>query len=286
MKLLDRLLGRAGIHRTKRSQAAEDSAGSTMSRKLSLPQAPAYTYAVGDLHGRFDLYKKLEDHIITEHAEDSAPVLLVLLGDIIDRGPQSAELVEHLCASPPKGLVRVALMGNHEEMFSRFLSAPEASKDWISWGGEETLASYGIYLDRSVPMEEALRRAWLSSSVNVPKAHRTFFETLPISLTLPDWFFCHASIDPAIALDAQSKSELLWGNPSRLRGKTLEKVIVHGHTIVETPVLDDWEVNLDTGAYKTGCLSAICLRPGVIPNLLQFNDTEGPLDATSTAPTE
>ncbi|WP_420004402.1 metallophosphoesterase [Arenibacterium sp. LLYu02] len=286
MKLLDRLLGRAGMHRTTRAQGSEDSTAPSMSRKLSLPQAPAYTYAVGDLHGRFDLYKKLEDHIITEHAKDSAPVLLVLLGDIIDRGPQSAELIEHLCAPPPKGLVRVALMGNHEEMFNRFLSAPERSKDWISWGGEETLASYGIYLDRSLPMEDALRRAWLSGSVNIPKAHRTFFETLPISLTLPDWFFCHASIDPAIALDAQPKSELLWGNPSRLQGRTLEKVIVHGHVIVETPRLEDWEVNLDTGAYKTGCLSAICLRPDAAPTLLQFHDTEDPLNATRPAPTE
>lgn len=271
MKLFERLLGRTGLHRISRSQAPEETTAAPMSRKLSLPQAPNYTYAVGDIHGRFDLYQKLENHIIAEHAEDSSPVLLVLLGDLIDRGPHSAELIEHLCAAPPKGLVRVALMGNHEDMFNNFFNGTEGGTDWLSWGGEETLASYGIYQDRALPMEEALRRIRLSGSVNIPKAHRKFLETLPISLTLPDWFFCHASVDPAMALDAQPKSELLWGNPSRLQGKTLEKIIVHGHVIVDAPVLKDCEINLDTGAYKTGCLSAVRLRSGHPPSLLQFH---------------
>lgn len=273
MKLFERLLGRTGLHRISRSQAPEETTAAPMSRKLSLPQAPNYTYAVGDIHGRFDLYQKLENHIVAEHAEDSSPVLLVLLGDLIDRGPHSAELIEHLCAAPPKGLVRVALMGNHEDMFNNFFNGTEGGTDWLSWGGEETLASYGIYQDRALPMEEALRRIRLSGSVNIPKAHRKFLETLPISLTLPDWFFCHASVDPAMALDAQPKSELLWGNPSRLQGKTLEKIIVHGHVIVDAPVLKDCEINLDTGAYKTGCLSAVRLRSGHPPSLLQFHDT-------------
>jgi|GEM_PF-6837616 5''-nucleotidase/2'',3''-cyclic phosphodiesterase and related esterases len=105
-----------------------------MLRKLSLSTAPAVTYAVGDIHGQLELYKALEARILEDARSYDGPVLIVLLGDLIDRGPKSAQLIDYLLEPPLQGVTRLCLRGNHEDMFLQVLRHPSIARDWISWG--------------------------------------------------------------------------------------------------------------------------------------------------------
>ena len=235
-------------------------------RSLSLVAAPAVTYAVGDIHGRLDLYRILEDIILADAADtcgDNQPFLIVLLGDVIDRGPHSAELIDHLLAPPPEGSTRVTLMGNHEDAFRSFLRDPEAGRAWLSWGGTQTLASYGIHPSAGSTYDTTSGKRFAQMlEANVPASHRAFLDTLPICLDMPDWFLSHSGVDPLRPLSKQRKTDLMWSNPARMADHTLEKTVIHGHVIVDGPTVSGNTVNVDTGAYKTGVLTCARLVPG------------------------
>ncbi|WP_460273037.1 metallophosphoesterase [Celeribacter sp. ULVN23_4] len=243
-------------------------------RKLSLSSTPAATYAVGDIHGHFELYKALEAKILEDAAGCDGPVLLVLLGDLIDRGPNSAELIDYLLGPPPPGVTRVTLRGNHEDMFLQVLHNPLMARDWVSWGGAQTLASYGIHPGGNGTYDfgsSAFRRAL---AAKVPESHRAFLEETPICLNLPDWFLSHAGVNAAKAFEGQSKEDLLWGDPRGLQGKSLSKCVIHGHVPVPHVELSNAAINVDTGAYRTGCLSAVRLVAGEAPVVLQVSRPE------------
>ena len=211
----------------------------------------------------------MEEAILRDpgRAPGSAPVM-ILLGDMIDRGPESARLIETLCAPPPAGLERFCLAGNHEAMALDFLAAPDPAAPWLGFGGRETLLSYGI-------APGALRSRRLAGQVAaaIPAGHLGFLRSLPHLIRAGGHYFSHAGPDPTLGPDAQGTRQLLWSGsflgpdlpaPSWLG----EGLAVQGHVVVEEVERRGWRLCTDTGAYATGRLSAVRLAPGSEPSVL------------------
>lgn len=245
--------------------AAQD-AGPAPANILALNLWPTAAYAVGDVHGCFDLYRDLEARIAADVAALGGVGLLVLLGDVIDRGPMSAALIDHLIAPAPPALMRMVLRGNHEEMFARFLRAPAPGAGWLHHGGLETLASYGIDTASFADGSLSSRRMRLVLDTTIPPEHRAFLDALPDALILDPLIFVHAGVDPAQLPQDQTGAALRWGmveTVAAVDAGTFPLTVVHGHTpqpdgrALVTPA----RVNLDTGAYASGKLSAARFMP-------------------------
>ena len=228
---------------------------------LSLDLWPVAAYAVGDVHGCFDLYQPLEARLNADAAAQGGVGLLVVLGDFIDRGPQSARMLDHLLAAPPPNLMRVVLRGNHEEMFLRFLDAPDPASDWLHHGGLETLASYGLETAALRAGALSPRKLHQTLGTTIPSEHRDFLRALPDALILSPLMFVHAGVDPACPPEQQKPHVLRWGAPEQpgtLDGTAFPLTVVHGHipsTAGRAEIMAG-RVNLDTGAYARGTLSA------------------------------
>jgi serine/threonine protein phosphatase 1 len=218
-------------------------------------------YAVGDIHGRLDLLNALLIKIDAERAK--APGLdhhLVLLGDYVDRGPESAGVIDRimgLCQSEPHLTV---LKGNHEDLMLRAIDGDRSQlKLWARNGGRETLLSYGMdaqaYDDADFDELEAMLTGC------IPAAHLEFMRGLTISRALDGYLFVHAGIHPDAPLDQQSPADMMW-----IRGRFLENdddhgaMIVHGHCITDDVDIRHNRIGVDTGAYATNRLSAIVLE--------------------------
>ena len=231
-------------------------------------------YAVGDVHGRLDLLDRMLGLVEADLAEHpSRRALLLFLGDIIDRGPASAQAIERLRTYRHSSVRTVFLMGNHEEVLLRILNGERGILDsWLRFGGADCLMSYGVDPTsvKALPEREALQLIRRS----VPEAHRKFIAEWADTLRFGDYLFVHAGIRPSIDLSMQSQSDLRW-----IRHPFLDDdsdhgfVIVHGHTIAEEVVERPNRIGIDTGAYRTGILTALVLEGenrrflrAVIPN--------------------
>jgi serine/threonine protein phosphatase 1 len=218
-------------------------------------------YAVGDIHGRLDLLEELLDKIHADIARrPSRKVLLVFVGDLIDRGPSSAQVVERLRTYRHPGVRPMFLLGNHEEVLLRILKGEsELITKWRWFGGAECLASYGVDRDRlaSLTDEEALpvvREA-------VPKTHVEFLESFDDSCRFGDYLFVHAGIRPGVEIDQQKQSDLRWIREPFLFDETDHGfVVVHGHTIRPEVEMRPNRIGIDTGAYRSGVLSALAIE--------------------------
>ena len=233
---------------------------------VPLPDGPLY--AVGDVHGHLAKYDALESAIMADaRARDEETVRIVTLGDYIDRGPDSAGVLERMCEPPPDGVIRHCLKGNHEAMFEDFLADPDLRSGWLDMGGRETLASYGLYADR---MASAPRHVAQMVEAHIPAEHSAFLHALPLAFATSTHFLCHAGVDPALPLDAQPERALLWiREPFLSHDAPLERIVVHGHTPVAAPDLRGWRINVDTGVYDTGTLSAVRLDAAAPPHVVQ-----------------
>ena len=218
-------------------------------------------YAVGDIHGRADLLDHLHTLIDADFAERSTSVVhLIYLGDYVDRGPDSARVLEQLATGPSDFVTVTLLRGNHEEMLLRFLKEPALGAAWRQLGGSETMHSYGIDVSR-VFKDEGY--AGLSKRLNeaIPPSHMALLESLESSTTIGDYFFCHAGVRPGIALEQQQPEDLTWIRAPFLEAKEdFGKVIVHGHSPTNQPDFRDNRINIDTGAYATGRLTCLVLE--------------------------
>jgi serine/threonine protein phosphatase 1 len=218
-------------------------------------------YAVGDIHGRLDLLEELLDKIHADIARRPArKVLLVFVGDLIDRGPSSAQVVERLRTYRHPGVRPMFLLGNHEEVLLRILKGEsELITKWRWFGGAECLASYGVDRDRLAALtdEEALpvvRDA-------VPKEHVEFLESFDDSCRFGDYLFVHAGIRPGVEIDQQKQSDLRWIREPFLFDETDHGfVVVHGHTIRPEVEMRPNRIGIDTGAYRSGVLSALAIE--------------------------
>jgi serine/threonine protein phosphatase 1 len=217
-------------------------------------------YAIGDIHGRADLLGRLITQIADDIERSPIPTsLCVLLGDYVDRGSQSRFVLDMLSADlfPTE---MVPLRGNHEMMFLEFLSDAGAGASWRGNGGVETVHSYGIDVSGFRKGRDLEQVAHQFRS-EVPAAHIEFLRKTQLSITVGDYFFCHAGIRPGVPLDLQQEEDLLWIREEFLFSEVDHgKVIVHGHTPVLEPDVRPNRINVDTGAYITGRLSALVLE--------------------------
>lgn len=229
----------------------------------SAPSVPEgfRVYAVGDVHGRDDLLADLLSQIEQDHGERGpAHPIVVFLGDLIDRGPQSAQVVERLRRYATEGLATVFLAGNHEEVMLRVLAGQaEILVDWLRFGGTECLQSYGVDVDRIVRM--APQQAVQHILGVIPSEHLEFLRSMGDTFRLGDYLFVHAGIRPGVPLSGQRQSDLRWiRHPFLTDRRDHGFFVVHGHTIAED--IDECvnRIGIDTGAYSSGVLTAIGLE--------------------------
>lgn len=224
-------------------------------------------YAIGDIHGHLELLDALLDVIARDIAtlgRGDRPVL-IFLGDYVDRGPASRGVIERvmdLKAVSDQGVgpeVR-ALMGNHEETLLSFLESAEAGPAWVEFGGGETLASYDVIRPPGRGDAESWRVLQAQFQHNFPPAHRDFLGALELSARYGDYLFVHAGVRPGVPWEQQQSADLLWiRNDFFSVPHRLGCVVVHGHTPDPEPFVGHDRINIDTGAYATGVLTAVRL---------------------------
>lgn len=235
--------------------------------QVSAPQTPTVphgtvAWAVGDIHGRLDLLVPLVEHMIADAAANPTEyTVIIFLGDYIDRGPASRGVIRYLASLPRNlGIEWRFLKGNHEEAMLNFLDDSTTGPTWCEYGGDATLASYGLRLPQMKHKPEAWAHLSADLDHKVTAAERTFLEELELSVAVGDYFFAHAGARPGIALDDQSARDLMWIRNSFLDSEVeFEKVVVHGHTPTVEVYFDQRRIGIDTKAYQSGRLSALRL---------------------------
>jgi serine/threonine protein phosphatase 1 len=238
--------------------------------RLSFTSGPAVIYAVGDVHGHLAHLRRLEQAIFADAEGISGDKWLLMLGDYIDRGPESAQVLDHLMVRPAApSFTRYCIAGNHEIAMLAFLENPARNSDWLDFGGFDTLASYGIEQERLSAIRRGSRKMQYLIESHVPDEHRQFLFSLPILIQTPEFIFSHAGLRPGVALDKQHDDDLTWtrhdlGHPYSEFGKT----VVHGHVPVEQPLILWHRLDVDTGVYLSGRLTAAKLAKGHRPQLL------------------
>ena len=202
----------------------------------------------------------LEDKI-ADDATEPEDAEIVFLGDLIDRGPQSANVIDHLLSAQPSGIRRRFIAGNHEIMFLQFLAAPGRNLAWLDFGGLETLASYGISSSQVATFKSSNTNAQRYLKSHVPDEHVSFLKSMPLLIEYPHCILVHAGLRPGVALANQSANDLTGIRSEFLQSSTdFGKLVIHGHTPVSQAEHHGNRINVDTGAYATGCLSAARLE--------------------------
>lgn len=218
-------------------------------------------YAVGDIHGcadcLTDLLQKLRAHMRQHPVADNT---VVFLGDYIDRGPHSREVVDSLLrhSLPAK---TVYLMGNHEYVLLSFLKGEFPYKVWLRWGGEATLTSYGVAPCSPDAVDKEVEEVRAQLEASIPAAHRAFYTQLQLTYESGDYLFVHAGVRPGVELGKQQMEDLLFIREDFLNEPvSIDKTVIHGHTVFKEPFIRDKSIGIDTGAYATGILTALILE--------------------------
>jgi serine/threonine protein phosphatase 1 len=218
-------------------------------------------YAIGDIHGRFDLLEEMTAAIRRDL--DSSPPnrgTEIFLGDYIDRGPQSRDVLDWLIEAPSLTDRRICLMGNHEAMLLAALQDVESMPHWLYNGAPETLSSYGVRSVGSpnVAAMVALRENFIGA---FPPEHMAFVKGLPRTAEFGRYLFVHAGIRPGVAVTDQDPEDLVWiREPFLPSDADFGRIVVHGHTPVQRPDVRANRINIDTGAFFTGRLTCLVLE--------------------------
>ena len=218
-------------------------------------------YAIGDIHGRLDLLERVIEAIRRDVVEHGPAALTVTVGDYIDRGPWSCDVLDRLVDNPfPTPFV--PLKGNHEQMLEDFLANAAAGAIWARNGGLETLKSYGISIGgllRGASFAEAAKHL----RAEFPARHLNFLKSLKPSLSHGNYFFCHAGVRPGVPLASQSEEDLLWiREPFLSCAESYGRIVVHGHTPTAEPEVRANRIGIDTGAFSSGRLTCVALADG------------------------
>jgi serine/threonine protein phosphatase 1 len=234
------------------------------------------TYAIGDVHGHLDKLRAAHRLIRADRdrtGDETAPV--VHLGDIVDRGPESREVVEYLRRGPVTGGPWITLKGNHDFLFTLFLDDPAAKDpglrpdlDWLDrrLGGVQTLASYGVADAGTRPVAEVHAEA----QSKVPSAHCAFVGGLPLMLRRGPVLLAHAGVRPGVPLEEQTATDLMWiRGPFHHHRGSFGALVVHGHTPVEQVTHFGNRVAIDTGAAYGGPVSAVVIEDGTVSLLTE-----------------
>lgn len=214
-------------------------------------------YAIGDIHGCAGLLQSLLSIIALDAS--GAPMRLVFLGDYVDRGPDSKGVIDALLTVGSERPETIFLKGNHEQAMLDFLERPDLNEEWLHWGGDKTLESYGV-ADIWTKRPDDLARE-LSS--RLPPAHAAFLRGLTLFEVLGDYAFVHAGFKPGVAIDAQTEEDCLWIRKAFHNARAEErpdKIVVHGHHPVKKPLDAGWRIDVDTGAVWSDALTAVVLE--------------------------
>lgn len=235
--------------------------GSNRARGAAAVPAGRRLYAIGDVHGRLDLLNRLLDAVFEDDSgRGAAQTTIVFLGDFVDRGPSSKQVIDHLLGRDWHGRQVIRLKGNHEEIFLLALAGDlEALRFWLRIGGVETMRSYGTSLG-------LLDHGGLLDIVEdfvprVPGAHISFLNSLQDMAVIGGYCFVHAGVSPGVPIDRQKPADLRW-----IRSRFLDyegsygAVVIHGHSISAGVESLHNRIGIDTGAYATGKLTAVGLE--------------------------
>jgi serine/threonine protein phosphatase 1 len=218
-------------------------------------------YAIGDVHGRHDLLAELLERIEAHSAALPAPrnLHIIQLGDLIDRGPDSAKVLRYVQKVQQRTERFIVLQGNHEILMLRALAGETGLlRAWMRTGGRQTLESFGI-----TPPERGADEAEAIAQIKrvLPAGLLDWLQRLPLTAQSGDYFFCHAGIRPGVSLKRQSRDDLLWIRDQFLEDTTPHPaVIVHGHTVTPEVDVRANRIGIDTGAYESGVLTALYLE--------------------------
>ena len=218
-------------------------------------------YVVGDVHGRLDLLEQLLDQIHRDlEVRRAGKALIVFLGDLIDRGPNSAQVVERLRTYEHAGLRPIFLLGNHEEVLLRLVGGETALiPGWLRFGGAQCLESYGADPQAIAAAPDDAALAAIRQAI--PASHIAFLRSFADTCRFGDYLLVHAGIRPGVALDQQRQSDLRWiREPFLLDDSDHGFVVVHGHTISNGTDERANRIGIDTGAYRTGTLTALAIE--------------------------
>lgn len=257
-KLVERILGRAD-----EAPAAAGRPGSPEAAGVE-PFLPSgrRLYCIGDIHGRLDLLQELHELVRADAAGYQGSKGVVYLGDYIDRGAQSKQVLDLLVTQPLADFEAIHLLGNHERAMLDFLAHPAAASAWLNFGGQATLLSYGVGIGRlqsDTPVE--LLRDELEQKL--PRAHLDFLASCRLLHSEGSYCFVHAGIRPGVALDQQSADDLLWIREAFTRSRVNHgRIVVHGHSIAEEVERLPNRIGIDTGAFYSGLLTALVLEGG------------------------
>lgn len=234
-----------------------------------MPTAPIY--AVGDIHGQLEMLETALDRIRADGGKDAR---IVFVGDLVDRGASSCQVIDLLMSGQAEGRNWTVLRGNHDDLFLRFLRTGKIEdsriKSGVPWtgprlGGLTTLASYGI-----TDLDRPAGDLWVDAKARVPNAHIEYLQSLPCYALVDDLLFVHAGIRPGIALTDQTDDDLMW-----IRAEFLDDtrrhpwLVVHGHTAVEAPEHKGNRVNLDSGAGYGRQITAAVFENGQVWTLAE-----------------
>jgi serine/threonine protein phosphatase 1 len=216
-------------------------------------------YAIGDIHGRLDLFAAMASAIDADDAaRPSADTTVILLGDLVDRGPESAGVIDHAMRWARERRVRL-IGGNHEEIFLDAFENRETLRLFIRIGGRETILSYGIepadfQLATIDELGEMIRTA-------VPEEHIQYLAAGEEMIRVGDYLFAHAGLKPGVEIEAQRVGDLRWiREPFLSSAANHGAVVVHGHTITDEPEIRQNRIGIDTGAFASGRLTALRLE--------------------------
>ncbi|MCE2509408.1 MAG: serine/threonine protein phosphatase [Alphaproteobacteria bacterium] len=228
--------------------------------KAKIPNGTV-AYAIGDIHGRVDLLEELQAKI-QEDARTQAGKrhVVVYLGDYVDRGLTSREVIDRLIEDPLPGFESVHLKGNHEDAMLKFLHDTDIAPGWLAYGGDATLYSYGVTVPRSPLTPDKLSTMQAEFARKLPGRHLEFLSALDLRHEEGDYFFVHAGVRPGRSLEEQSEEDLLWIRDAFLfSADDFGKIIVHGHTISPKPEFQPNRIGIDTGAFASGVLTCLVL---------------------------
>ncbi len=216
-------------------------------------------HIIGDVHGCYNELKLLEQQIVSKTKIGDQKHLIIMVGDYVDKGPGSSKVIDHLIAPPPDGFDRICLLGNHDLVMSQFIDGNFRLQDWMAMGGQETLYSYGLDPEH---LEQRYNKKDINRLIKerIPDTHKRFLKQLPITLEIGNILVVHAGIKVGVSVDKQKEWDLLNIRDDFYRKSgELKYWVFHGHTPVSSVSIDHRRVNVDTGAFMTGRLSAIKL---------------------------
>ncbi|MBW1898754.1 MAG: serine/threonine protein phosphatase [Deltaproteobacteria bacterium] len=203
-------------------------------------------FAIGDIHGRMDKLNTLMDKIDIDFEMDT----LVFLGDYIDRGPSSFEVISFLITLKEKYENIIFLKGNHEEMLENYIAGIDRFT-YLSNGGRQTIDSY-------------MRRGHISGKELIPEDHIDFFKRLDLFYQTDNYIFVHAGLREKIVLQDQLQDDLLWIRQKFIKSNyDFGKRVIFGHTPLAEPLVQPNKIGVDTGAVYGNKLTCVKL-PDVV----------------------